>query len=282
MLRRLGLQQVAFFRHYSGPPLKRYNGFTNGPSLIWNTLIPAPAKLFGGILTGAITLTHVHPNVVVTLGPPIVLGAYFIMRRLNHHMFLRLLSTVKPSKASKWDDDAIKVRVWKYDEEDAQNVLRGIDNQFQHFEAQVLLLVEKLIVDHVIEQESLQQVTALVSLLLDENKQVVVHLGELPETFVTTKAEVVAPDGSEQFVEYVRFSVPIYSSKNVHKRLRLGVADVSMLAMPEYGLDQELPYQDYRLAIELTPYKIMAKTEMVSVREDTGIISIDSFKSKVK
>ncbi|SGZ49683.1 CIC11C00000004508 [Sungouiella intermedia] len=274
MLRRLALLSA---RHYSGPPIKRYNGFTNWPSLKWHTAFPAPAKIFTGVLSAAVTITHVHHNTLVTLGPPVAVGTYFIMRRINHQRFLRLLEGVRPENTTEWDDDGSKIRIWKYDETNVQNVLHGIDNEFQHKLAQALEVVEKKVVDYVVELESSDSVSLLVSLLLDENKQVVMHLGESPETFVTTRAEVVDRDGAERFVEFLRFSVALYSSKNIRNRRRLAVADVSLLAVPETEEAEDLDYRDYRMTIELTPYKLFGKPEKVQ-NTKTEISSADNFK----
>lgn len=276
MLRHLTLTSS---RNYSGAALKRYNGFTNWPSLTWNTRVPAPAKIFGMILSAAVTMTHVHPSTLVTLGPPMAVGSYFLNRRINHQRFLRLLALVKPSIASEWDDVRSKIRIWNYDETNVQNVLRGIDNEFQHTLVQSLEVLLKKLIDYVVQQESEDAVSPLVALLLDENKQVVMHLGESPETLVSTRAEVIDQDGNEQFVKFVRFSVALYSSKSIQTRSRVGVVDVGLLGVPEHEGDDDLEYQDYRMGIEITPFKLFAKPEIVSA-VGTQISSAGGFERK--
>lgn len=276
MIRRLSLLHT---RSYSGPPAKRYNGFTNWPSLTWNTRVPASAKIFGGVISAAVAMTHIHHNTIVTLGPPIALVSYFILRRLNHQQFLRLLALVKPANASEWDDNSSKIRIWKYDETSVENVVQGIENEFQHTLAQALEVLEKKMVDYVAEKENNENVSPLVALLLDENKQVVMNLGESPETLVSTRAEVIDQDGSEQFVEFVRLSVALYSSKNVQSRRRLGVVDVGLLGVPEIEADGDLDYRDYRMSIEITPFKLFAKPEKVAA-VGTDISSADGFKKR--
>lgn len=276
IFRVLRTRQHQIVRCYSGPPLKRYTGFKNTPSLIWHTQIPAAAKLFGGVLAGAATFIHTHPNTLVTLGPPIAVALYFLHQRADHRQFQRLLSHVKPLNSSGWEDESSKIRVWNYDEADIRNVVRGIEDQYQHFQKQVLQLTENRIVDYVIERESLLNTSSLISSLMDENNQVMVHLGELPETFITSKADVVTPDGLESLAEFVNFSVPLYSSKNTKKRNRWGIAEVSLLAVPE--VPEGLPYQDYRISIRLTPHNLKAKTENVSLPSGTGIGTLESFR----
>lgn len=276
MLRRLTFIPM---RSYSGPPVKRYNGFTNWPSLTWNTRVPASAKVFVGVISAAVAMTHVHHNTIVTLGPPIALGSFFILRRLNHQQFLRLLALVKPANASEWDENSSKIRIWNYDETNVQNVLQGIENEFQHTLAQALEVLEKKLVDYVAEQENNENVSPLVALLLDENKQVVMNLGESPETLVSTRAEVIDQEGSEQIVDFLRLSVALYSSKNVQSRRRLGVVDVGLLGVPEIEADGDLDYRDYRMSIEITPFKLFAKSEKVTA-VGTGISSADGFKKK--
>lgn len=278
MLRPKNLHHFVGARHFSGPPLKRYSGLKNWPQLFWHTQVPAPAKLFSGILAGALSLTHIHPNTLATVGPPLLVGAFFANRRLNHARYLRLVEIVRPKNASDWDDNSRKVRIWKYNEADVANVVRGLENSFEHYQAQMLELVAKKIVDFAIDHDE-GLASRLVALFLDENRQVVVHLGENLETFVATQAEVVAPDGSEHISEFQRFSVAIYSSKNVSTRKRLGVADVSVLSVPVTDVEAETDYQDYRISIDITPFELWGKTERVECNGDE-IASIDTYRNR--
>lgn len=249
-------------RSYSGPPIKRYAGFHNWPALLWNTRVPAAAKACSGVLVGAASLIAVHPDTLITLGPPLAVGAYFLNRRLNHRQYVRLLAVVTPKSASEWLNNRCNVRIWSYDETDVENVVKGIETQSEHFQAQILQLVESRIVDYVVDKASTLDASALVSLLLDENSQVNVHLGEI-ETLVSTRAETVAPDGNTHFVDFFRLSVALFSKKNAHNRTRLGVADVSILALPTLEHEEQLQYQDYRIAIEITPFGHSGGTEVI-------------------
>lgn len=256
LLRGFGLRLST--RNVSSAPIKSYSGLKTPASLIWHHHIPPTAKYFGGILAAAATISHVDPNTLVTLAPPVAVAGYFVGRRINHANYMRLLDLVRPRDASGWADDGEKVRVWAYDEEDIATAVRGIENQYQHFQEQIVQLVENRVVDYVVEQEQEGEKTAVTRALLDENKQVAVHMGAAFETFVTLQADVVDSDGTAAVVEFVRCSVPYYSSKNLQLRQRLGVAEVSLLQVP--GVE-ESQYCDYKIWIDLTPYGFFKNSE---------------------
>lgn len=212
-----------------------------------------------------------HPDTVVTAGPPIAVGAYYIYRRFQHAQYLKLVATVATKD---WDDKDWKVRIQKYDETSVENVLEGIDTQYDFFHVQVMEIVERRIVDYVVQCEGNGTLSPILSLLLDENKQVVVHLGD-PETYLSLKAEATL-DSEEKVVEFVKFSVPFYTSKS-KLRKRLGVAEITMMEVP--GVDAA--YKDYRMCIELSPYKMFAgQKEVIGAIEGAGVYTSKKVKSE--
>lgn len=276
MLRRVGACSPLPIRHFSGPPLKRYSGLRNWPQLVWQIRVPALAKLFGGILGVALSLTHIHPNTLVTVAPPLAVGAFFANKRLNHMRYMHALGLVRPTNSAEWDEQGRIFRIWNYDERSVANVARGLNSQYEHFQAQILELLERKLVDYAIEQDE-NRALKLVKLFLDENGQLVVHLGERFETFVSSQAEVIGPDGTERFSEFRALSVAIYSSKSVQKRKRLGVAEVTLLSVPETELES-VGYTDFRVSIKIVPYELWGKPEVVET--GTEIISAESFKNE--
>lgn len=270
---------VVFSRAFSGPPVKSYNAFKSPLSLALQR-VPPVAKYFSGILTAALGMTHLHPNTVVTVGPPIAVLGFFAYRRFQHAQYLKLVALVKPQNG--WADQDWKVRIQNYDETDVQNVLSGIENQYDNFHVQVMELVEKRIVDYVVQRERTGAISPVISLLLDENKQVVVHLGD-PETYVSLRAEAPNEESMEkarieeatELVDLIRFSVPFYSSGNTKLRKRLGVAEVTLMQVP----GTESAYTDYRVCIELTLYKMFSReTEAIGAIEGAGIYVSEKMK----
>lgn len=248
----------------STAPIKSYTGLKNPASLIWHHHLPSTAKYFSGILAAAATISHVHPNTLVTIVPPVAVAGYFAARRINHANYVQLLALVRPRDAAEWADDDAKVRVWRYKEEDVATVLRGIENQYEHFQEQIVELVEQRVVDYVAAREQEGHETAVTRALLDENKQVAVHVAATFETFVSLQADVVNSEGNGAVVEFVRCSVPYYSSKNIQLRRRLGVAEVSLLQVPDKSgeaTSELADYTDYKIWIDLTPYGFFSKCE---------------------
>ncbi|OVF07031.1 hypothetical protein A9F13_16g01397 [Clavispora lusitaniae] len=269
-------QHIHHVRFASTAPVKSYWGLRNPASLFWHQKLSPTAKYFSGILAAATAVSHVHPNVLVTVGPPVAVAGYFIARRLNYLHYKASLALVRPADASAWADEDAIVRVWSYKEEDLATAMRGIENRFGHFQAQVVELVEKRVVDYVAAQEQSGVSTGIARSLVDENSQVVVHMGSSFETFVTSQAKVIDQGGNDAVVEYIKCSVPYYSSKNAALRRRLGVAEVSMLAVPD-GSESE-DYTDYRIHIDLCPYRFFGKPEGFSSLSSCGIMSSSTHK----
>lgn len=276
MLRRVGVYTSLPTRHFSGPPLKRYSGLRNWPQLVWQAKVPALAKLFGGILGVALLLTHIHPNTLVTVTPPLAVGVFFANKRLNHTRYMSALRLVRPINSTEWDYQGRIFRIWNYDERSVANVARGLNSQYEHFQAQILELLERKLVDYAIEQDD-SRALKLVKLFLDENGQLAVHLGERFESFVSSQAEVIGPDGTERFSEFRCLSVAIYSSRSVQKRRRLGVAEVTLLSVPEIELES-VNYTDFRVSIKIVPYEIWGKIEVVET--GTEIVFAESLKNE--
>lgn len=238
------------FRNYSGPPIKSYHGLKTPLSLIWANS-PPQAKVFGGIVALGLAIAHLHPNTMITLGPPLGVGAWLLRRQYERSEYNKLIKGILPTSQEDFEKQSQRIRVARYDETDVDTVLEGFDNQFQYFQKQILEIVEKRIVDYIAVSETKSDtISKLLRPLVDENKQVTVHLGSDFETFVTTKAEVPAVS-DDTFVEFTKLSVPYFNSKNTQKRTRLGVAEVSLLEIPL----KEEQVQDFRIAITLVQYK---------------------------
>lgn len=202
-------------------------------------------------MTLGVAIANLHPNTLITLGPPLGVAAWFFRSRYEKIEYFRLLKQIQPISTEEFENPEQRIRVARYDETDVDLALEGFDNQFQYFQKQILEIVEKRIVDYIAMSETTSaKVSAVIQPLMDENKQVTVHLGSAFETFVTTKAEVPAVS-DDTIVEFTKLSVPYYNTKNAKNRKRLGVAEVTLLEIPQ----KDERVQDLRIDITLVQHK---------------------------
>lgn len=242
--------QLQTLRSYLGPPVKSYHGLRTPLALLW-ARSPPQTKVFGGLALLGLAIANLHPNTIITLGPPLGVGAWFARSRYERTEYFRLVRQIQPSSPEEFEDSDQRIRIARYNEEDVNLVLEGFDNQFQYFKKQVLDLVEKRIVDYIAMSESTPHtMSKVIKPLIDENKQVTVHLGSDVETFVTTKAEVPA-FSDDTIVEFTKLSVPYYNSNNAQRRKRLGIVEVSLLEIPQ----EMAQFQDFRIGVKLVQYK---------------------------
>lgn len=227
------------------PPLKSYLPLKNPVSLMWAKQVPLPLKYGSGLVATALVLTQFHPNTVGTVAPPILVAGYWLNRQVNERAYQNLLSLIGP--------DSPRAIIKKYDESDVNNVLKGIENEYDHFTAQLFPQVEKILVDKIIDDARQNRAGTLI----DENNQVKVHLGESAETFVTLEAEVGEEDGA--FLSFISLSIPFYSSGDKSNRRRLGVLQVALLE----DSSGESPKTEYKIAIQLWPFRMFLRPEQI-------------------
>lgn len=209
-----------FLRRALTYPIKLYGCLNTPVSLAWHKKTPPKAKYFLAILAAAAAIYHIHPDTIITLGPPTAIGWYFLARRINHKYYLKLVNEAKLLPTQ-------NVKIPKYDETSVENVLRGINSEIDHFKKNVLKIVEQHMVDYVARQHAEGKISGVISALLDANNQVQLRLDPDFETLVLLQAE----DG-DAIVDFVKFSVPYYAGKEKDSR-RVGVAEVTMLGVSE-------------------------------------------------
>lgn len=244
-LRQSPLRGTLFERSYTAAVVKKYTPLKTPLSLWWYKKVPPIAKYSGAIISAALAFTHIHPNMLGTVAPPALLAAYYAGRQTEKFSYKKLLRLVELGLHVTW-------RVHSYDETCIENVKQSIDNEYDHFKKQVSKYLETHMVDLFValEQSGASQWTKDV---LDENKQVVFHLGD-PETFVALKAESEESHGSLQFIS---LSIPYYAS-GLRRDNRLGVVQVSMLES-EKGED----YVDYTVAAQMWPYGFLPRPKKI-------------------
>lgn len=226
----------------------------------------------------ALGLTHIHPDVLITVTPPALGSAYMLYRRNEKKNYNELLGMA----LLRVQDTLAVVNVPQYDETDIKLALKGIDSEFDYFLSVVLPKIEGRIVDYLVKVELEGKLAQELKELIDENGQVNVHLSSSPETFVSLKAEYpgrnldldlgVNPENNHQtvyesaetpiFSKFISFSVALYDSKDTIVRKRLGAIQVSMLQDPRSENDQKknvTTSEKYHVGIKFWPYAAHAQ-----------------------
>uniref|UniRef100_A0A0L0NW31 Uncharacterized protein n=1 Tax=Candidozyma auris TaxID=498019 RepID=A0A0L0NW31_CANAR len=246
------LRSLVRCRFYSGPPLKSYHGLKSPLSLIW-ARSPSQLKVFTGVLATGLAIANLHPSTIVTLGPPLGVLSWYSRKWYEKEEYTRLVNEILPSSLEDFERPDQRISLARYDETDVDTAIKGFDDEFLYFKKQILEIVEQRIVDYIaVTAAEAKHISKVLRPLVDENKQVVVHLGQDLETFVTTRAEVLAVS-DDTIVNFTKLSVPYYDSKNAHTRKRLGTVEVSLLEIPS----ENQSFQDYRISVRLVQNKII-------------------------
>jgi hypothetical protein len=222
--------------------------------MTWNALIPPSAKYFGAACTLGLALTKVHPNVLFTVGPPVLLSVWFVNRQLAARRYKNELLVIMPVTAEGFSQVNDKIQLKKYDETDEELVIKGIESEFDFFKTQIAELVVRRIRDYA----SIESNRNL--LLVDENGQFCLHLSEdYIETFIVLKAEIKLGE-SFQLVDFIKLSMPLFASRQ--DKVKRATVEIHLLQVP--GTDLE-----YKITLRITPYKLWA-----SKRESIVITSL--------
>lgn len=268
------LQTISHCRFYATPAIKSYVPLKTPISLLWTTRVPTIVKAFSGILVVALSLTHIHPDILITASPPLLGSGYFLYRKREKNQYTESLAlAIKQLKEA----TAVPLKVPAYDESDIKLAVKGIDSEFDYFLSVVLPAIETRFVDFLVESELSGEISPKLRQLIDENGQVNVNLASTPETFVSLKAEY--PDsedgsGAPQLVKFLSFSVPYYDLKDPLIRQRLGTLQISMLQQPndehtENGnlkdnfQDTKVAAENYYVGLRAWPYS--AKTQGIVI-----------------
>ena len=111
---------------------------------------PPPAKYFSCFIAAAWSLKHLHPNTWITLGPPVAFLGWSARRKWHNKLYTSNILKVFPETIEEAQDENNQILLKPYDESDIENVVQGIESEFDHFRAQLLPLVERKLVDYVV------------------------------------------------------------------------------------------------------------------------------------
>lgn len=230
------LNSLRGLRHvHTGPPIKTY-GALNSRLKLWWSKVPATAR-YGSVVVGlALSVVHLHPNTLVTLGPPVAVGVWFAYLKFRQWQFQKAYDKIKPVSEDDWLRPHLRVKVKPYDESDLANVAKGIDNEYDNLRVQVFEHVERRILDHV------SEVHDAVHPKFVHDDQFVMNLGDV-ETFVTIKVVVL-----DEVVSFVKMSVPYFADRE--KTHRQGVVEVYLLEDPST--------EEYRMVVEVDGHRVEA------------------------
>lgn len=213
--------------------------------------MPLTAKYFGVVGLTAYTLTHVSHEMMFTLGPPLLVAGYF-----GYKWYHQRLWKTETGKIMNKDVDIVRIR--SYDETEVANVLQGLDSQFDHFKRNIIDVVERKIIDYVVQQKSNEQDGEVEKLFINGD-QISININENElETFVVLK--IVPPEFPKQevysndLVDFIKLTLPFYSSKNTRSRKRLGIIQVYLLENPQ---DDRL-FHEYNMEIEIVPTRFIS------------------------
>ncbi|KAK6199428.1 uncharacterized protein RJT21DRAFT_3225 [Scheffersomyces amazonensis] len=251
------------------PPRKSYQANTTGLSLLWNKIIPINVKYFTGIGLFAFSLIHIHPNVLVTVVPPILVGGYFGYRK--YIRWIHKISSEKLLKTYSKNSKDDKIQIKKYDESELSNVLKGIENEFDSFKVQLVDIIERRLLDQIIKSRD-PQLTRLFIEQSQESEQVSININANDvETWITSKVNVPGEDDLSDISilsNFFKFSLPFYSSKDINHRKRLGVIQVYLVEVPTD--DDSLIYNEYQIGIEVTPYSWLTSSKSIFITSIEG------------
>lgn len=223
----------------SQPPRKSYFALSTPLRRLWYQ-IPIGAKYASAMATCGYTVAHIHPDTLVTIGPPFVLGGWYLYGRWRK-------SLAEKNRNKVTSHDGI-ILICKYDESLLENVLVGVENEFDHFVEEVIKIADARIKDFLFQKSADQPL----QYLLDENQQVSVHLSKDLDLFV------VGEDGS-----FIKLAMPMFSSSLVELRKRVGTTEVYLVRQPT---DDDVKNDAYRCRIEVVPFKqLILKSDVIVI-----------------
>ncbi|ABN68206.2 predicted protein [Scheffersomyces stipitis CBS 6054] len=253
-----------------GPPRKSYIANTNALQYIWNQKISLTTKYFGAIGSCAYTLVHVHHDVLITVCPPLAIGGYYLYKFFRKKQYNREVNKILGTSTE--NENGI-VRFKTYDESELGNVLKGIENEADHFKRQVVDVTERRIIDYIINQRGEPKVKKFSALFMDENDQFSVNTNENEvESWITAKVKIPNAEDQTQFNEdlnFVKLSLPLYSSKDITSRNRTGTIEVSLLQIFQEDIYDENgnlikpKYIDYNISISVSQFNLLKPDSLV-------------------
>ncbi|CAH6721596.1 hypothetical protein CLIB1444_06S05798 [[Candida] jaroonii] len=163
--------------------------------------IPSNFKYGTGLVGVATTIANVHPNILVTLGPPIGISSYFTYRFLIERQYKKDVNIAKTSEKT--------IKLENYDETDIDLVLKGINNEFEYFKSNILREIHQLVNSNI------------------DNDSIFVKDDQINYKFGDFENFIVSNYDSKKFI---KFSMSLFDKSTAK---RLGIMEVYLTEVSE-------------------------------------------------
>lgn len=223
----------------SQPPRKSYFALNTPIQKFWYQL-PIGIKYASAMVTGGYAVAHMHPDTLITAGPPVVLSSWYLYGRWRKY--------IAGKNRAKVTNYCATITIPKYDESLLDQVLAGVESEFDYFVGEVVKMADTKIKEYLFQEAASQQLQ--LRFLLDENQQLSVHLGKNLDLFV------IGEDGN-----FIKLAIPMYSSLLLELRKRVGTVEVYMVREESTEISDV-----YRCRMEVTPFKLFVlKADRIAI-----------------
>lgn len=233
-------------------------------------MIPYQLKYLSAFGAGALAFINLHPQIWITLGPPILIAGYYLNRNIKHNLYIQNVNQITngvEDQVSDYSPSEI-VKILPYDESQLYNVQEEIENEYDSLKRQIVDLVGKRLVEHITSNpEAIERNETLSPFIKDSQFTINLFENEF-ESWVTSKVRV--PEDSKDNVVVKRFIkalLPYYSEKSIKSRERLGVISIYLLKLNEV---------EWAISLEISPIGWKSKSSWIR-----GIPSVEYMESEL-
>ncbi|KAI5957671.1 hypothetical protein KGF57_002937 [Candida theae] len=265
------ISKRTLFQSYTEIPRNSYVANKTYPLLIWNNLIPYQLKYLSGLGAGVLTFINLHPQIWITLGPPISIAGYYLNRKIKHNLYEKnanqIVDRTTEEQGSKYPPAQV-VKILPYDESQLYNIQEDIENEYDSLRRQIVDLVGKRIVEHITSNPNSVEDNEILSSFMKDS-QFNVHFFENEfESWVTSQAKIYETNRDDCTLQrFIKASLPYYSERNVQTRKRLGVVSVYMLKLDE---------DSWAISLEISPIGWKSKSTWIR-----GVSSMENMESEL-
>ncbi|KAI5967854.1 hypothetical protein CANMA_002622 [Candida margitis] len=240
------------------------------PLLIWNNLIPYQLKYLSGLGAGVLAFINLHPQIWISLGPPMSVAGYYLNKKIKHNLYVQNANRAghrAKEQTAGYSSNKI-VKILPYDEAQLYNLQEEIDNEYDSLRKQIVDLAGKRIIEYITSNPKSIQGDETLSSFID-NSQFNINMFENEvESWVTSQVKLPGSStkDDDEFKRFIKLSVPYYNEKTLRTRKRLGVIAVYLLKLNEI---------DWVMSLEVCPVGWW-KSKSTWIREIESIEHMES------
>ena len=259
------------FQSYTGIPRNSYVANKTYPFLIWNNLIPYQLKHLSVLGAGVLAFVNLHPQIWITLVPPILIAGYYLNRKIKRDLYTQNSSKIIDcgnTQTGEYSPSEI-VKILPFDETQIYNIQENIDNEYDSLKKQVVDLIGKRIIEYVTSNASAIHRDEILSTFIDDSQFNINIFENEVESWVTSQIKLpksFAKEG-DQYNRFIKLLTPYYDEKSLKTRKRLGVVSVYLLKLNEY---------DWVMSLEISPLGWKSKSTWIR-----GISSVKYMESEL-